>query len=166
MPQKLCSLCQDPIPPDRARFSWAKFCSRKCAIRSEKSKAPKSAYPGISCPTVGAIHELIVCADLLKRGFQVFRAVSPASDCDLAVLKQFRLIRVEVTTGYISKTGALQYPKHDDAKSDALAVVVAGEIHYLPKVSEWYKIPHLPHTHEVETLVSSQMVSTFSAPNT
>jgi len=43
--------------------------------------------PDLLPSTVGAMAELCVAADLLRHGFEVFRAVSPHSTCDLAVLK-------------------------------------------------------------------------------
>lgn len=52
-----------------------------------------SGLPG----TRGAVAELMVCADLLSKGVEVFRAVSPQATCDLAVIdKSGRFLRVEV----------------------------------------------------------------------
>ncbi len=55
-----------------------------------------------STSTKGAISELVVAADLLDRGYSVFRSVSPNSPIDLVVLKSGRLQKVEVKTGKIN----------------------------------------------------------------
>ena len=84
--------------------------------------------------TVGAIHELAVSADLLRRGYAVFRALSPSCSCDLVIMKNGVLQRVEVTSGRHTKTKIEWLPK-DPAKFDLLAVVTRdGQIHYTPEV--------------------------------
>jgi hypothetical protein len=60
---------------------------------------------GKLCGINGAISEMMVCTDLLAKGNQVFRAVSPASDCDLIVQSQTgELLRVEVKTVSVVST--------------------------------------------------------------
>ena len=82
------------------RFNWQqKYCSKECQsrfYRDENGLVPT--YPGISTSTVGTISELIVAVDLLKRGYDVFRALSPTCSCDLAFITNGRLVRVEVRT--------------------------------------------------------------------
>jgi len=55
----------------------------------------------ISKSTTGAASELFVSADLLCRGFDVFRAVSPCCSCDLIAVKGKLFLRIEVKTGRI-----------------------------------------------------------------
>lgn len=50
----------------------------------------------VSPSSQGAAAELLVSADLLKRGAAVYRSVSPAAPFDLIALFGNRLIRVEV----------------------------------------------------------------------
>jgi Holliday junction resolvase len=45
------------------------------------------------------VSELLVAADLTKRGFHVFRALSSAAPFDLVAHKDQETLRVEVTTG-------------------------------------------------------------------
>jgi hypothetical protein len=53
----------------------------------------------------------------------------------LAVLQGSRLIRVEVTTGYVTPNGSVQHPTRDTAKFDLLAVVKHdGAIVYAPTI--------------------------------
>jgi hypothetical protein len=60
--------------------------------------------------TVGAMTELLICADLIRRGYDVFRAVSPACYCDIIARKEEVTLNVEARTGF--KSGArLQFLK-------------------------------------------------------
>ena len=83
------------------------------------------------------MHELLVSADLMRRGYEVFRALSPACSCDLVILKEGRLLRVEVRTAQKSISGKLSWTnsKKDIGRSDMLALVVEGrDIVYLPSL--------------------------------
>lgn len=144
MPVRTCLQCQGPIEGKRAQCKWAKYCSKACAKKSEVAKYPKGDYPHLTSPTVGALHELLVAADMLKHGLQVFRALSASCDCDLAALAGKKLIRVEVTTGYKSGNGVLTYPHHKAENFDVLAVVSKGGIHYFPPMAEWFTSLHKP----------------------
>ena len=54
----------------------------------------------------GAISELYTSCDLLRKGYEVFRSLSPASSVDLIAIRDSRVIFVEVRTASIStKTG-------------------------------------------------------------
>jgi len=65
----------------------------------------------VSRSTKGAISELLVAGDLLFKGYEVFRAVSPACSCDLIAQKNGRLTRIEVRTGALNKNGSVCFPK-------------------------------------------------------
>lgn len=52
----------------------------------------------LSSGAVGALRELLVASDLMYRGYEVFRALSPASPCDLLILYDGQTKRVEVRT--------------------------------------------------------------------
>src|SRR6267378_5697869 len=126
-----CAQCGNPLSVAKQR-RHAKFCSGDCS-RTAAREAWRRDNPrlSIATATVGTIGELNVGADLLRKGYEVFRALSPACSCDLAVLKAGKLLRVEVTTGYRTKSGRLAGPakKHPH---DVLALVVNGTIHYRP----------------------------------
>lgn len=80
--------------------------------------------------TVGAISELVVAVDLLRKGYEVFRALSVNASCDLAIIKDGVLLRIEVRTAHTNKNGAWgSNPKH---RADILAQVVGNEIKYTP----------------------------------
>jgi hypothetical protein len=98
------------------------YCNRLCAKEYNKTRYVRRPEPTLPTGTVGAMHEMLACADLLRRGYAVFRAVSPSCICDLIVLNKDRLVRVEVTTGY-RKNDKLLFPKKDPSKFDLLLVV-------------------------------------------
>lgn len=88
-------------------------------------------YPAgtITTGITGAISELRVSADLLTRGFAIFRAVSQSCECDLIAMKNKKLFRVEVTTcRQVAKNGSLGNTKKADGhKFDILATYISSE---------------------------------------
>lgn len=77
--------------------------------------------------------ELRVAVDLMDKQYEVFRSISPACSCDLAILKGNKLIRVEVTTGTKAYTpGNITHPPKDASRYDVLAVVIGDSIVYKP----------------------------------
>lgn len=135
-----CRRCSAPIPPERHRGRGAVFCSRECA-RLEGTESYRAVNPhvGTLCSgSIGALGELVVAIDLLKRGFEVFRAISPASTCDLAVLRDGKLLRIEVRTGHRTATGTLMFRRSGTDQRDHYAVVIHADgpaIHYEPPLA-------------------------------
>jgi hypothetical protein len=131
-----CAHCNKEFVPRQRYATRQRFCNHSCAIKAQNIRmGVGSAYDKrINRSTVGAISELIVCVDLLAKGYEVFRAVSPACSCDLAILKDKQLLRVEVKTGYKNVvSGKLLYPKNNLQPHDILAIVVnANNITYFP----------------------------------
>jgi hypothetical protein len=84
--------------------------------------------------TVGAIAELVVSVDLMKMGYEVYRALSPASSCDILALKENFSLKFEVRTGrYVNGTGNLYYPKKRTVgKNVAVVTFSDNKIHYIP----------------------------------
>lgn len=110
------------------------YCSKDCRVKFVYGGG--SPFKDISAGTVGAIGEVFVSYDLLGRGFEVFRSVSPSSSSDLIIKKDNLLRTVEVRTGYLSSDETrLSYPKKN-IRSDILAVVVHSEnkVIYIPEL--------------------------------
>ena len=86
----------------------------------------------------GAFCELVVAADLMRQGFEVFRALSPGSPCDLAVLWGARLLRVEVRTAYRTPAGTLYCSRRSRTQPDIWAMVIRHdqEIVYDPPLEQ------------------------------
>ncbi|MGH3427951.1 MAG: group I intron-associated PD-(D/E)XK endonuclease [Mycobacteriales bacterium] len=124
-----CLECKKPL--SNARRSNRRYCSAGC-----RDKNPECLRYGrrLTSATTGAIHELEVSCDLLKKGYEVFRALSPSCSCDLAILKDGRLLRIEVRTGHLLKSGKLSYARDrtDEGRQDHFAVVYGGGIRYEP----------------------------------
>jgi hypothetical protein len=125
-----CWRCGKTLDPNKQET--AKFCSSRCGskrhwenVRSD-SKAKGS--------NLGAESELLVSADLLHKGFEVYRNVSPWGSSDLVVKRGSLLFTVEVRTGYLNKKGEPTTSK-ERMKSDILAIVVNGpRIVYKPEL--------------------------------
>jgi hypothetical protein len=132
-----CINCSGNIPSHIVRRTKgaAKYCDPSCMQEyRRKLYAGQNTIWGVASATVGAVNELRVSVDLVVRGYAVFRALSPACPCDLVVLHDGRVFRVEVTTGHRSVTGNLQYPKKDPMLYDVLAVVCRTPLFTSPKL--------------------------------
>ena len=73
---KKCKKCGRDIKPS---FTFCDECREGAANFNHKLP--------LSTATVGAISELVVCVDLAKKGYEVFRAISPSCSCDLIARK-------------------------------------------------------------------------------
>ena len=132
-----------------ARNSRSVYCSRKCGADFQ-TKRVKELNPHIgkqSTASTGAISEMIICADLLRRGFSVFRSVSPACECDILILLNGKFARVEVKTAYLLPSGKAMYTltKGQDEKHDILALVFHADnrVEYRPTPEEFYKVSEI-----------------------
>ena len=130
-PRKYCAHCGAKLGPETS-VQWRGYCGEECeeAARRNVPRRMTQKPGGLSSATTGALHELLACADLVSRGYDVFRAVSPSCPCDLIAMRDGNLFRVEVTTGNPAKTKPFVYPKKIPARFDLLAVVVTGSVHY------------------------------------
>jgi len=84
---------------------------------------------------MGAFGELLIAADLIRKGFNVYRALSPSSPSDLIIQRNGKLITVECRTGYRTKNGEIKASKQR-FRSEILAVIVDNgkHIEYSPKL--------------------------------
>jgi hypothetical protein len=145
-------LCVMTIQPDSATseeqtcvhchrtfFPHSRHKQRFCSVRCRTADAVRfrSDYKarGIPSGTVGAIAELRVAADLLGKGFEVFRALSQSCSCDLAILRDGKLVRVEVRSGYY-KSGDSTTPvvSKREHRADVLAIAMPDQVIYEPSL--------------------------------
>lgn len=124
---KQCVECRGTFRPAR---ELQIYCSKICARETDGSRRFKRL--NLSTATVGALGELEVCVDLLKRGYAVFRAVSPSCPFDLVIFKNGDYFKVEVTTGHIGRNGKIAHAKKDKDRFDILAICTERGIHYQP----------------------------------
>jgi PD-(D/E)XK endonuclease len=138
-PTKRCLYCHQEISSNKKRYTRMKYCSPKCCNEAYKCGAGEQGrqlnYLGLSTASIGAIGELRVSADLLAKGYEVFRAVSSACSCDLIAMKNGVSARIEVRTARRSIQGVIQYPGHskDIGRQDYFAAVLPDEIIYVPE---------------------------------
>ncbi len=107
------------------------YCSQKCYLNFVSIKRE---FKEINRGTVGAIQELRVSVDLLAKGFEVYRALSPASSSDLLILKKGKAITVEVRTAYRNGNGVVNAPMKNMKSTILAKVLPQGEIIYEPKL--------------------------------
>ena len=144
--RKTCLYCNTEFSQKTGNYGnfWRKFCSSSCKQKWHSEHGRKPVYPHLSTSTIGALHELLVATDLMKRGYHVFRALSPSCVCDLAIVKDNVFLRIEVRTGSRSKTGKIHYQtKHlDPEKFDVKAIYLKreGKIIYKPKLKKAVKL--------------------------
>lgn len=106
-PMKLCISCGIEFSPIRKTQTVCKpSCRNNCFL--EKSGAR---IKGISNGTIGAISELKAAGELMKLGFECYRALSPSSSCDLVAIKDGKIYRFEVRTGIIYPNGNMIWGK-------------------------------------------------------
>ena len=109
-------------------------CYGPC-VEHEPASAPRVPRGTLANGTLGAMRELVVCADLLSRGFDVFRAVSPSCSFDLVAHRSGRLYRVEVSTGFARPDGSISHSKRDTSRFDLLGLVLqSGDVAYQPGI--------------------------------
>jgi hypothetical protein len=77
----------------------------------------------------GSISELLVCADLMAKGWDVYRAMDATCSCDLMCVKTGAVIRIEVKTGTRERGRALSLHTKI-GKFDVLALVDGADLHY------------------------------------
>lgn len=93
-------------------------------------------YFGMSSGKIGAIAELVVCADLMRRGYEVFRAMSAASNSDAIAIKNNEIYKFEIRTGnyFVKNCGdkRLHYGTHNIAgKIVAVVTHIDNVVHYI-----------------------------------
>lgn len=93
--------------------------------------------------SIGALAELVVCADLLQQGFDVYRSVSINAACDVIAANELgQLCRIEVKSA-IHRRGSTRFKRHrfDRTKHDILALVFLREqyIEYSVSLHSWFE---------------------------
>ena len=128
---KTCQRCGKTF---ETRLSHQVNCNSNCRLKLYKDTLPSlSKKFGISGQNVGALNELRVAADLLMKGFNVYRSVSSAASCDLLVFRNDGpILRVEVKTGYDRQNKIYRSPTSSKNIFDIVAIATADTIYYVP----------------------------------
>lgn len=133
---KSCAICGKPIyKAVTAHYSRRRYCSQTCQTAATRKPQESSWHNQLCAGTVGAVGELVTAADLLQRGYEVFRSVSPAATCDLLISRNGHILRIEVRTGRRMARGDIAWPKANPLRADHTAVVIDGsEVQYFPEL--------------------------------
>lgn len=132
MPKVKCKNCNTHFIP---KSTLNIYCSAGCYDYSQERDL--SAFKHLHKGTVGAISEILVSVDLMKKGWDVFRSLSPASNCDMLAIKNDVILKLEVRTGNYYKlktTGEkkLSYPKErTEGKVIAAVTYSDNKINYI-----------------------------------
>lgn len=128
---KTCKRCNKPFS---TKFKKQIYCAIKCQRPQHYGKV-KGIDPTVPPGTVGAISELMIAADLMSRGYQVFRCLSPHSFCDLVAFKGDECRKIEVRSGIYNEKRQLRFPT-DSQGAEEFGVYVPEDksVHYLPVV--------------------------------
>lgn len=125
---KVCDHCEEEFI---AETNGSRCPKKRCVDyrRLKKVKTHKE-FESLSPGQIGALGELMVSCDLIKKGYEVFRALSQSCSCDLVALKNEKCVRIEVrysNTIYIPTGKGMVNKKH---RADVLAIVTGKEITY------------------------------------
>jgi len=131
--KKVCINCSESfVIPESGQNKI--YCSNKCG-EIYRGQGHPMYEDGLSAGKIGTIAELEVSSDLMKKGFEVYRALSSASSCDLLAIKNNKFWGFEVRTGYKRKNGEVCFPKNNiRAEYVAIFIHMSREIIYYPKL--------------------------------
>ena len=140
---KTCEVCNLEFTTNQPnQLVCGKICrDKKYYITTSRSSMLDKVL--IPSGTMGAISELIISVDLLKNGYNVFRAMSPSCPCDLVVFKGDNIKRVEVKTGYRNiKTNNIVYPTPANSHYDIVGIFLRNDnkIIYINKEKEYIDV--------------------------
>lgn len=108
------------------------------AHRNPKPRLITGGVPvAINHSVAGTISELLVAADLMARGWQVFLPVIPSKGHDVIASNGQRLLTVEVRSAHRNSSGVVKYTKKADCQSDVYGIVITGEpVVYEPDIED------------------------------
>lgn len=138
--QKICKNCKDIFYSNNPQQV---FCKVKCQLDKYKETSGRISKKLTLPPsTIGEISELLVSSDLLKKGFDVFKALSSSCYCDLIATKKDLILRVEVKTCYKDKNNSKLYFNKSKNNFDIYAVCNRNtyKITYLDKNGKRYSL--------------------------
>lgn len=119
------------------------YCCNECRSAGYAKDVQGHYFTDLSTGNTGALGELLVTCDLIRKGYHVFRAVSHSCICDLCVIKDGKIHLLEVRTSHRDKQGNISYNKKTRLKPEE--VIFAAVVHR-DKGAEYdiYYFPELP----------------------
>jgi hypothetical protein len=107
-----CLICHEEFTPTNTKCTNQKYCADHS--RSKQLQLINQT-PYESAPTnfKGTLSELIVAADLMKKGYHVFRNLAPHGLDLIAYGQNKEMLRIEVTTGRYYPDGNILFERHE-----------------------------------------------------
>lgn len=138
---RVCQICFIQYEP-KAKAHTQKYCSLACYKAAFNKASGRDLDNGHLAPTtIGAITEFVISVKLMQEGYAVFRALSPASFCDIVAIRPDRQpLYIECrTSNYRTKHGKPTYAKNLNGPANAFAVYQrdTGTI-------DFFDLKHLP----------------------
>jgi hypothetical protein len=95
--------------------------------------------PRMSTATKGAVSEYLAVVDMLRRGWHVFRSVSPACPWDvIAALPDGRLVKIEIKSAVIDRGKLYGSPlSRRNIGHDVVCYVTSEGVVYEPPIDQW-----------------------------
>jgi hypothetical protein len=91
----------------------------------------------LNATTKAAIGETLVAADLMAKGFFVYRCLSQTGPCDLIAYGKSGLLRIEVRCGSVGRDGRLTCALPESGRYDILAIMAPDKtLQYKPELPE------------------------------
>jgi hypothetical protein len=138
-----CRHCGKQIlPRGKAKLVYCSIeCERECmrivTQATYKSRSNTAETRLNTCQT-GARSELCATCDLMSKGYEVFRALSPSSSCDLVIIKNGGMRRVEVRTAIVGRAPdeiSFSTTAKDRGRQDIFAGVVGDQVFYFDAIT-------------------------------
>lgn len=99
-----------------------------------------SLFDNLNGGIIGTISELMVVIDLLKKNYQVYKAVAPTNPGDIVVFKNDTYYAIEIKTGYISPSGSIRYAGKIHTDYLALITPKTNKILYFIKQDDQWNL--------------------------
>ncbi len=91
----------------------------------------------VTCTVGGTIAELLATADLMARGYQVYRPMVGNRGFDAIACKDGQMLTIEVRSAIRLPEGTLKYRKDEPPKASHYALVITGEpVTYVPDLPD------------------------------
>lgn len=121
---RYCERCSIEFTANSANHIYCNNCKSRRNITDM--------YP-VNNVTIGAASEIAASYDLMLKGYDVFRALSPSSMCDLVAIKNNKAIKVEVRSGTYLANGDVTYIKSNRADVVMVVSYPDKQIRYYPE---------------------------------
>ena len=123
--ERTCKTCGKPF----MGYGTKVYCSPEC----QKSYGKHQRFDAhLSTSSIGALNELVAAADLFRKGYEVFRSLSPSCSADMVIYRDGKSRRIEVRTGYVHNSGKIIANRVH--RADILAIVLTDRVIYEPEL--------------------------------